>query len=119
LLENNQDIERVSGVTEKIMASSSFLLRWSNYSFGVDPFTGRTKNLNFGYIDNDHLYCNITISKHQFKVVFTELEKEPKTHEFLTTENQKKEVSQLAERLKILAERVYSDNSISVNVYEY
>ena len=114
LLEENENVESVSGFTKELITSFEFSFLSSDYSFGLLPYTGRTKHLRFKHLDGNQLYCNVIVSKYQYKVVFIEVEKEPQTDIFLTTNAQKEEVGKLVEKLKDFAEKQYPSKSINI-----
>ncbi len=74
LSETDEKVDKISSEVLEIMTKQNFKLSYQSNSFGLLPFTGHTVNMSFSYNKNDHIYFNLTVSKHQFSASFKEVE---------------------------------------------
>ncbi|MCK9504750.1 MAG: hypothetical protein M0Q95_11280 [Porticoccaceae bacterium] len=118
ILSSNEEVDALSSEVTQLLNSHGFELLYSSTSWGLQPLTGHTQNLSFRLPGTNAIHCYVQISKKEFRVKFRELEREPQSDEFATTDYDFKIAEQAVISLNVLAKQKFKGRSVRISKFD-
>jgi hypothetical protein len=116
LLDDDAVDQIATGVIE-LMEQSGFVVSNTSTSFGLQPWTGHTRNVYFQLADNKGVRCIFEVSKKVFKAEFDEVEVTPQSDDYSTSDADVLAVRQAAIALNEFATENFPGRSVRVAVF--
>jgi len=117
LLKSDEAVDKMSLKVIDTLEEQGFELAQNGVSFGLQPFTGHTRDLIFHAPGNYRVRGVVRISKKEFLAEFEELETEHKSGIYNTTPKELEMIRLSIEALSKLARESYSGRMVKVSNY--
>ena len=118
ILSSNEEVDVLANEVIRLLSEYGFKLLHSSTSWGLQPLTGHTQNLSFRLLGTNAIHCYVQISKKEFKAKFREMEKEPQSNEFATSDNDFQITEQAVTTLNVLAKQKFRGRSVRISKFD-
>lgn len=118
ILSSNEDVDQLGAEVIQLMSDNQFKYIRTTESWGILPATGHTQTLAFKLENSEWILCHIVISKKSFNAKFRELESEPGSDIYLSTDSDKEVVLSALRALEQLARSTFKSNVVRSSKYD-
>lgn len=118
LLSNDEVVDKFSLQISDVLRRQGFYLAYSSTSWGLLPLTGHTQNMNYKTKNNEYISCSVTVSKTEFTARFVEYEEKLKSNKYVTSTEDKAQITRAVKSLTDLAKEMFNERAIHVSVVQ-
>ncbi|MCU7797489.1 MAG: hypothetical protein KZQ75_10195 [Candidatus Thiodiazotropha sp. (ex Myrtea spinifera)] len=118
ILPSDEEVDLLSREAVNLLQGHGFELLNSSVSWGLQPLTGHTQNLGLRLPGTNAIYCYVKISKKEFQAEFVEMEKQPQTNKFATSNSDLMVVDKAVAALNELAKLKFKGRSTRISKFD-
>ena len=118
IISSDEEVDLLAAQVIELLQGQGFELLHSSVSWGLQPLTGHTQNLNFMLPETGSIHCYVQISKKEFQAKFRELEKKPQSNEFVTSNSDLVAVNKAIASLNKLAKQNFGGRSTRISKFD-